>query len=211
MARVPFDEVEAWIARNGIRPADAARTFGVTTQTFNGWRKRGQVSADASDDVQTKIAQPNHVSPISATETGSGYVRIRQLDGEAGMGDARINDDYPEVIKSMDFTPAYIRSVVGFVPTPGRLVLVTGRGDSMLPIIQPGESLIVDTGVTSFDGDGIYLINTGNGQQVKGLQDRGDAVYVVSANAALYPAFALPHGTLVGGKVYLRNRIDRFN
>ncbi|ATS39282.1 MULTISPECIES: XRE family transcriptional regulator [Xanthomonas] len=152
------------------------------------------------------------VSPVLETEKRAGdYVRVDQLDGDAGMGEGRINDDYPDVIRSMDLTPAYIRSVVGFVPPPGRLVLVTGRGDSMIPIIQPGESLIVDTGVSTFDGDGIYLINTGNGQQIKGLQDRGDAIYVVSANAALYPAFALPRGAIVGGKVYLRNRIDRLN
>ncbi len=127
------------------------------------------------------------------------------------MGEGRINDDYPEVIRSMDFEPAYIRSVVGFVPPPGRLILITGRGDSMIPVIQPGESLIVDTGVEAFDGDGIYLINTGNGQQIKALQDRGDAIYVVSANAGLYPAFPLPAHALVAGKVYLRNRIDRLN
>ncbi|MGS0577253.1 XRE family transcriptional regulator [Xanthomonas oryzae pv. oryzicola] len=152
------------------------------------------------------------VSPVLETEKRTGdYVRVDQLDGDAGMGEGRINDDYPDVIRSMDLTPAYIRSVVGFVPPPGRLVLVTGRGDSMIPVIQPGESLIVDTGVSTFDGDGIYLINTGNGQQIKGLQDRGDAIYVVSANAALYPAFALPRGAIVGGKVYLRNRIDRLN
>ncbi|MNW12481.1 hypothetical protein D3C71_2101830 [compost metagenome] len=70
---------------------------------------------------------------------------------------------------------------------------------------------MVDTGVTTFDGDGVYLINIGGGHQVKGLQHRGDAIYVVSANAALYPAFALPTGTTVAGKVYLRNRIERFN
>lgn len=152
------------------------------------------------------------VSTVLETEKGAAdYVRVEQLDGEADMGDGRVNDDYPEVVRSMDFTPAYIRSVVGFIPPPGRLVMVTGRGDSMLPVIQPGESLIVDTGVNTFDGDGIYLINTGNGQQVKGLQDRGDAVYVVSANTALYPAFPLPRGAVIGGKVYLRNRIDRFN
>lgn len=127
------------------------------------------------------------------------------------MGGEAVNEDYPEVIRAMDFTPTYIRSVVGFLPTPGRLVLVTGRGDSMIPIIQPGETLLVDSGVQTFDGDGIYLINTGNGQQVKGLQDRGNAIYIVSANAALYPAFAMPSSTVIGGKVYLRNRIDRFN
>ncbi len=148
---------------------------------------------------------------VLTPETADTYVRVQQLDGEAGMGDGRVNEDYPEVIRAMDFEPGFIRSVVGFVPAPGRLVIVTGRGDSMIPVIQPGEALIVDTGVTTFDGDGIYLINTGNGQQIKALQDRGDSVYVVSANSGLYPAFPLPLQSVIGGKVYLRNRIDRLN
>lgn len=151
------------------------------------------------------------VSAVLENETPADYVRVQQLDGDAGMGEGRINDDFPDTVRGMDFAPTYIRSVVGFLPPPGRLVLVTGRGDSMIPVIQPGEALMVDTGVVSFDGDGIYLLNSGNGQQVKGLQDRGDAIYVVSANAALYPAFPMPKGTVIGGKVYLRNRIDRFN
>ncbi len=151
------------------------------------------------------------VSAVLENETTADYVRVQQLDGDAGMGEGRINDDFPDTVRGMDFSPTYIRSVVGFLPPPGRLVLVTGRGDSMIPVIQPGEALMVDTGVVSFDGDGIYLLNSGNGQQVKGLQDRGDAIYVVSANAALYPAFPMPKGTVIGGKVYLRNRIDRFN
>lgn len=161
-----------------------------------------------------KEEAPNRVAesvPVYGSATDIPYVRVQQLDAEAGMGGEAVNEDYPEVIRAMDFTPTYIRSVVGFLPTPGRLVLVTGRGDSMIPIIQPGETLLVDSGVQTFDGDGIYLINTGNGQQVKGLQDRGDAIYIVSANAALYPAFAMPRSTVIGGKVYLRNRIDRFN
>lgn len=150
--------------------------------------------------------------PVLADETGKReHVRVNLLDGEANMGaDGRINDDYPEVIRSMDFTAAYIRAVVGFVPPPGRLVLVTGRGDSMLPTIQPGEALMVDTGVTSYDNDGVYLVNLGNGQQVKRLVDHGDSVHVHSDNPA-YPSFPLPRGAIVGGKVYLRNRIDRFN
>lgn len=165
-----------------------------------GWMDRPQWPGSTEYDVRDAHAPAK-----------SPYVRVQQLDAEADMGDGRVNADYPEVIHSIDFTPAYIRSIVGFVPQPGRLVLVTGRGDSMIPIIQPGESLIVDTGISTFDGDGIYLINTGNGQQIKGLQDRGDAIYVVSANTVLYPAFPLPRGALVGGKVHLRTRIDRLN
>ncbi|WP_258010421.1 LexA family transcriptional regulator [Stenotrophomonas maltophilia] len=204
---------ESKLTQKGI--ADA---FGVTEQAVSGWLRTGKVDKRKLPRLAQLTGKPlSHFGmggfdqPVSAPATQSDYVRVQQLDAEAGMGGERINDDFPEIIRAMDFEPAYIRSIVGFVPPPGRLVLVTGRGDSMIPVIQPGESLMVDTGLSHFDGDGIYLINTGNGQQIKGLQDRGDAIYVVSANTALYPAFPLPVSAVIGGKVYLRNRIDRLN
>lgn len=203
--------------------AEIARALNTSSQRIKNWETRG-ISQLGANQAQSALGVSSAFilngtepmllredRPISPPATPGDYVHVQQLDAEVGMGGEMVNDDYPEVIRGMDFTTAYIRSLVGFVPPPGRLVLVTGRGDSMIPLIQPGESLMVDTGVTSFDGDGIYLINTGNGQQVKGLQDRGDAIYVVSANTVLYPAFAMPRSTVIGGKVYLRNRIERFN
>ena len=160
----------------------------------------------ALDEAASKLA----VSSVSENENGSGYVRVRQLDAEAGMGNAIENLDNPEVIRSIDFEPGYIRSIIGFAPPPGRLCLIAGRGDSMMPLIQPGDTVVVDTGVTSFDGDGIYLINMGNGHQIKRLLDRG-VLHVASDNASYGAPFPIPEGTLIGGKVYLRNRIDRFN
>ncbi len=126
------------------------------------------------------------------------------------MGGEVVNDDYPEVIRAMDFTPSYIRSIVGFLPPPGRLVLLTGRGDSMVPVIQPGDTVVVDTGITSYDSDGLYLINMGNGHQIKRLLDRG-VIHVASENKSYGEPFPMPEGTIIGGKVYLRNRIERFN
>lgn len=211
MARIPFEEVEAWIEARKIRFADAARAFGVSSQTFNGWKSRGQVSADASDAVRSIMAASEE--SVSAAATPADYVRVQQLDGDAGMGDGRINDDYPEVIRAVDYTRDYIRGMVGFVPPPGRLVLITGRGDSMMPTIMPGESLLVDTGVSAFDGDGIYLVNLGSGQQIKRLVDHGGAegIYVHSDNTAVYQPRPLPKEHVIGGKVYLRNRIDRLS
>ena len=126
------------------------------------------------------------------------------------MGDGVENLDNPEVIRAIDFERGYIRSIAGFVPSPGRLRLISGRGDSMLPLIQPGDAVVVDTGITSFDGDGIYLINMGNGHQIKRLLDRG-VIHVASENKSYGDPFPMPEGTLIGGKVYLRNRIERFN
>jgi phage repressor protein C with HTH and peptisase S24 domain len=207
MARIPFEELEAWMNQRGMRPSEAARTLNVSPQTFNGWRKRGQVSADASDLI---LAQMGKSAGVAANATADDYVRVQQLDAEAGMGGAVENTDYPEVIRAIDFEPGYIRSIIGFVPAPGRLRLITGSGDSMQPVIQPGDTVVVDTAVTFFDGDGLYLINMGNGQQIKRLLDRG-LVYVASENKSYGDPFPVPEGTVIGGKVYLRNRIERFN
>ncbi|HGM6769878.1 TPA: S24 family peptidase [Stenotrophomonas maltophilia] len=210
--------IRSAIEESPLTQKGVADAFGVTEQAVSGWLRTGKVDKRKLPKLAQLTGKPlSHfgmgeaVDVVAISATDQSYVRVQQLDGDADMGDGRINDDFPDIVRAMDFAPTYIRSIVGFVPAPGRLVLVTGRGDSMIPVINPGETLMVDTGVTSFDGDGIYLLNTGNGQQVKALQDRGDAVYVVSANAALYPAFAMPRNTVIGGKVYLRNRIDRFN
>ncbi|MBH1626021.1 helix-turn-helix transcriptional regulator [Stenotrophomonas maltophilia] len=210
--------IRSAIEESDLTQKGIADAFGVTEQAVSGWLRTGKVDKRKLPRLAQLTGKPlSHFGMgepgevVSTPATTGRYVRVQQLDGDADMGDGRINEDFPDIVRAMDFAPTYIRSLVGFVPPPGRLVLVTGRGDSMIPIINPGESLMVDTGVTAYDGDGIYLLNTGNGQQVKALQDRGDAVYVVSANAALYPAFAMPRNTVIGGKVYLRNRIDRFN
>lgn len=177
---------------------DVARKISEAMGHDRGWMDRPQWDGAITVDA---VAPPATPSP---------YVRIQQIDAEAGMGGEVVNDDYPDVVRAMDFTQEYIRGIVGFVPPPGRLILMTGRGDSMVPTIQPGDTVVVDTGVTSFDGDGLYLINMGSGHQIKRLVDRG-SVHVASDNRAYGEPFQIPEGTVIGGKVYLRNRIERFN
>lgn len=124
------------------------------------------------------------------------------------MGDGAVNNDYPDIVREIDFDPAYIRAMLGFVPKPGRLRLVTGRGDSMMPTIQPGDVVLVDIGCEAFEGDGLYLINTGDGHQIKRLQSLDDGIHVLSSNPD-YRDFKAPKHMIIGGKVYLRHRLDR--
>jgi len=152
-------------------------------------------------------------APVSLPATQPGYVRVDQLDATAGMGGAMVNDDHPEIIRSVEYGEAYIRALIGFVPPPGRLKLVSGTGDSMRPIIEPGEPTLMDSGVTTFRGDGVYWIGLGDrddGHQIKMLQQRGDGLWVVSANP-LYPPFPFPEHGRIGGRLYIRHRIERFN
>jgi len=176
-----------------------------------------RIGEDSVDKIETALGIPGYFSGLPDADVpvvhfparNDDYLRLQHLDAEAGMGDARANPDHPEIIGEQTLAREYIRQVVGFVPRPGRLVLLTGRGDSMLPTIQPGDLLIVDTGITVFDYDGLYLINLGNGQQVKRLVDRGGSLVHVCSDNRLYDPFVMPEDAVIGGKVYLRQRIER--
>ncbi|HHW4683160.1 MAG TPA: XRE family transcriptional regulator [Xylella sp.] len=188
----------AELERGGMQTTTKLRTIADALGVSLKWLETGKGSKNEGMPVSTVVSPEKN------------YIRVEQLDAEAEMGEGRENQEYPEVIRSMEYTEAFIRSLVGFLPKSGRLKLLTGCGNSMVPVIQPGEVVLIDTGIESFEGDGIYLINTGHGQQIKGLQDRGDAVYVVSANP-LYPAFPFPNEGHIGGKVYIKNKIERLS
>jgi len=145
---------------------------------------------------------------FSVDVTPTDYIRVRHLDAQAGMGAEQINPDHPDTIGEIALSPSYIRSLMGFVPAPERLVLMTGLGDSMLPTISPGAILLVDTGRTSFEHDGVYAIDLGNGLQIKRLLDRGTAILVHSDNQ-MYPPFPLPESARIVGKVLLLTRLER--
>lgn len=164
------------------------------------------LSIDWINDDEGQMRIP--ATSVSRAATRADYVRAEQLDAEGGMGNERINADVPDVIRSVEYAATYIRALVGFVPSPGRLMLVTGRGDSMRPTIEPGETVLVDTGCDAFDGDGLYLVNSGNGQQIKRLQDRAGVVFVVSDNA-FYAAVPATEKTRVSGRVHLIQHLER--
>ncbi len=65
--------------------------------------------------------------PAPIGNNSLGYVRVQQM-GEAGMGDGRENEDFPEIVRTVEYSEAFLRSLLGFLPPPGRLVLVTGKG-----------------------------------------------------------------------------------
>lgn len=138
---------------------------------------------------------------VPARETPPGYVRFQLLEGAAGMGAGVVNQDYPEVIRELDIAEWEVRRKIGFLPAPGRIALITGRGPSMRPRIDHGDVVMVDTSVQAFDGDGVYVINAGGETQVKMLQMRADGLYVVSANPDYPPYRADPDSIHVGGRV----------
>ncbi|ULQ46966.1 hypothetical protein JN531_001460 [Flagellatimonas centrodinii] len=112
MARLPFTTVESWMQRENLKAVEAARRFGVSSQVFNGWRKRGRVSADKSDAVRAAIRAAGTQYPPYSSEARrsepppADWVRRRGRKQEelvtiAQNFAATLPDDVADAIKNM--------------------------------------------------------------------------------------------------------------
>ena len=104
------------------------------------------------------------------------------LDVEAACGDGRQNADYPEIVRSIVLSDTEARERIGSLNKSGSIQVIVATGDSMVPTIQPRDLLFVDTAVTEFSGDGIYLIRRDHGLSCKRISMTGRTLIVTSDN-----------------------------
>ncbi|MFK3846637.1 XRE family transcriptional regulator [Stenotrophomonas sp. NPDC078853] len=198
LAKTSPGQVSQWQTEGKVQPenvkADVLERICAVLQVRPRWMLYGEDPMRGAGD---------YVSLVAENATPAGYVRLGLL-GSGGMGAAVENQDFPEVVREMQFSEQHLRSIFGFLPKPGRIALITGRGHSMEPLISNGDVVMVDTSVTYYEDAGPYVINLGDGQQIKTLQNRGDGIYVISLNEKVGgPAFRAPPDMLIGGKVYV--------
>ncbi|WP_128723824.1 XRE family transcriptional regulator [Xylella fastidiosa] len=139
-----------------------------------------------------------------------GYVLFKLFEGAAGMGTGIRNQDYPEVMRTMEVAEWEVRKKLGFLPSPGRIQMITGRGPSMRPLIEDGDIVWIDTSIDYFNGDDYYLINYGDETQIKMLQRRIDGLYVVSVNPEFKEWRCEPNEIFIRGKALVHVGFRRF-
>jgi len=196
------------INTSGRTQREIAEAFGVTVQAVSGWLRTGKMDKRKLPKLAHITGKPlahfGMIEDPDAHAAPSGYMRFQLLNGSAGMGGGFLNEDYPEIIREVEISATEVRRKLGFLPRQDRVKLITGRGESMSPLIESGDVLMVDTLIDHFAGDGIYLINLGGVTQAKLLQARPDGIHVISANPA-YGSYVVPHAeadTLhIGGKI----------
>lgn len=229
------DRLTTAIARAGITKAELARRVGISAPSINGWfsgkakflrgenllaaakaldvdegwlatGKGGMVPGVRSADSSAAFA----ISPVLETETLPGYVRFELFEGGAGMGVGLVNQDFPEVVRTIEIAEWEVRKKLGYLPAPGRIQLITGRGPSMRPKLEDGDIVWIDVSCDFFDGDDYYLINIGGETQIKMLQKRGDGLYVVSVNPD-FPTYRADEGEVaILGKALMHAGLRRF-
>lgn len=211
------------IRLKGVSKAAVARHFNIKGPSIYDWIKYGRVDKKHLTglfDYFADVVGPEHwgvegsgfiaqeaatdaSDPVSPPATPEGYVRFNLFEGGAGLGLGVANADYPEVIRTVDIAEWQIRKKLGFLPAPGRMQLITGRGPSMRPKIEDGDVVMIDTSCTYFDGDDYYLISVDGEAQIKMLQKRVDGIYVVSSNSEFREWRIDPADLVVCGKALI--------
>ena len=112
-------------------------------------------------------------------------VQIRQFDTGGSMGSGVVLRDQPGVIRSWTVTLEWLAKNIKNCTSHRNLNIVTGFGDSMRPMFNPGDPIVIDTGVNKIEGDAIYFFRVGDEGFVKRLQRiPGEGIRVISENKA---------------------------
>ncbi|WP_093534239.1 helix-turn-helix transcriptional regulator [Stenotrophomonas rhizophila] len=197
IAPTTLSNLELGLSKSSTALHKIAARLGVRTD----WLETGRLP---KDDVNGRVLA------VAQSETEPGYVRFDLFEGGAGMGAGLVNDDYPEVVRTIAVAEWEVRRKLGYLPKQGRIKIITGRGPSMRPKLEDGDIVWIDTTCDYFDGDDYYLINIGGETQIKMLQKRGDGLYVVSVNTD-FPAYRPDPGDVsILGKALIHAGLRKF-
>lgn len=135
------------------------------------------VRQSPQDDIQIE-------SPETRAEDAQAGIVIKQYDTGGKMGYGLVLKDQPGVITSWTVNEEWISKNVHRITSTQNLAIVTGFGDSMQPLYNPGDPLLVDRGITTVDFDGVYFFRVGEEGFIKRLQRiPGQGILVISDNS----------------------------
>ncbi|MBP0047675.1 S24 family peptidase [Marinobacterium sp. AK62] len=132
-------------------------------------------SADRTKALTTWSIEAKKDSNVIAADFQKGRLKdgeiaIPQFDVRAAMGAGQVAPDYVETIRHLTLHQGYLSTLGVRYTQPGNLAIVTGHGQSMEGTINDGDPVIIDRGVQSFIGDGIYLLTWNDLLFIKRLQ-----------------------------------------
>ena len=155
VSRQVIEQLEKAGARRPRYMAALAKTMGTTVESL----EAGDFAVGAQD---ARI--PSH------EDDGTQGFKINQFDTGGSMGRGVVLRDQPGVIKSWTVSDSWLQQNVHRVTAPQNLCIVTGFGPSMQPLYNPGDPLLVDTGITRVDVDAVYFFRIGEEGFIKQVQ-----------------------------------------
>lgn len=193
------------MAEKGLSQAELARMTGlkqpsvfkiVSGQTLNP-KNIVEIATALGVDVNwlktgegEPITQGSLISSLVSTDSDEHHrFRVDYLDVQAAAGHSGIeNADYPEVIQSIYFSKEGLLEIVGKSTNDG-ISLINVPTDSMVPTINKGDIVFVDTKVNYYTGEGVYFFLLNGGAYIKRLMKLPTGVYRAISDNSVYPDF----------------------
>lgn len=129
-----------------------------------------------SGDMLNQVGYVSSIGPVTNFGTPSAIqadppLVIPQYAAGGGMGRGfNLTDNPPGHIKSWQVDHEWLRLNVPSHTGLRNLAIVTGFGPSMRPMFNPGDPLLVDTGVKVIDHEGVYFFRVGEEGFIKLIQ-----------------------------------------
>jgi len=210
------------VLRHWPSAARLARAPGVSPSAFRKWlrgdaepsRERLVALAQAAgvgvgwlasgEGPQPQLRRPASLARASESEPTfdqADYVLLPKRPEAAAAGAE--SQPAPAAVEFMALRHDWIRS--RFAIEPERLLLETAVGESMLPNIQDGDLLIVDTTDSRVRSFGVYVLEIGGERLVKRVQPKLDGSLTLISDNPNYEAEHVPpeqaEGIQIIGKV----------
>lgn len=145
-----------------------ARAIELGLEKGNGWMDQAHpelwTALPSQDEKGSQI-----LAAIPAPHRAE-HVILRQFDTGGAMGTGVELRDQPGIIESWKVSPEWVQKNVRGYSAASNLCIVTGFGDSMKGMFNPGDPLIVDIGVTTVEYDAVYFFRVGSEGFIKRLQ-----------------------------------------
>ncbi|EIX9644653.1 TPA: helix-turn-helix transcriptional regulator [Klebsiella pneumoniae] len=166
VSQAAIQKIETGRAAQTTKLLDIAKALRVRPEWLSSGT--GAMRADGDDDKK-----PSHIN--------HDVFRVDILDLAVSAGPGIVNQEFVEIIHSVEYAPAEARHMFDGRKAEN-IRIINVRGDSMSGTIEPGDLLFVDISVKSFDGDGIYAFLYDDTAHVKRLQKMKDKLLVISDN-----------------------------
>lgn len=120
-------------------------------------------------------------------------VEIPQFDQGARMGNGGlVLQDQPGMIRRWEVSRDWLNQNVKGVTPGSQLCIVTGFGDSMKPMFNPGDPLLVDLSVRTVEYDAVYFFRVSDEGFIKRIQRiPGQGLKAISANRDHYEPWTI--------------------
>lgn len=180
----------------GLNQSELARLLGIKPQSVQQWEKGDSAPKlerlkAIADILKVSLESLTGEKPMPVVreqfvETGDDIVKVPRFSAEASMGvGSEVHPDDELVLDFMPLSVSWLRQNVS-CSSFRNLQLITGKGDSMVPTIEDGDILLVDTGIERVVSDAIYALNVGGELFVKRVQRNLDGGLIIISDNKEY-------------------------